>query len=109
MTQHDPNPSLELTLLFLLLKLCSCPKLTQSELLVNITHAEELNLCTPFCNRCATLTCAVSTTAVQFVTVIAHTAEHPWKVLARSEHTDVLEITLIDVCESERGMVSSAT
>lgn len=44
------------------------------------------------------VTCAVPSTAVQFVTVITHTAEHPWKVLARSEHTDVLEIALVYVC-----------
>lgn len=43
------------------------------------------------------LTSAVSTAAVQFVTIITHAAEHPWKVLAGSKHTDVLEITLIDV------------
>ena len=48
--------------------------------------------------RSASLTSAVSSTAVQFITIIAHTAEHPWKVLARAKHADVLEITLIDVC-----------
>lgn len=50
------------------------------------------------------LTCAVSSAAVQFVTVVTHTAEHAREVLARSKHTDVLEITLINVCgRGERG------
>lgn len=53
--------------------------------------------------RSATLTGAVSSAAVQFVTIITHAAEHPWKVLARAEHTDVLEITLIDVCGKAKG------
>ena len=44
------------------------------------------------------LTSTVSSTSVQFVTIITHTAEHPWKVLARSKYTDVLEIALINVC-----------
>lgn len=43
------------------------------------------------------LTSAVSTAAVQFVTIVAHAAEHPRKVLAGSEHADVLEVTLVDV------------
>lgn len=46
----------------------------------------------------AGLTSAVSSAAVQFVTVVAHAAEHPREVLARSEHADVLEIALVDVC-----------
>lgn len=58
---------------------------------------------------------AVSSAAVQFVTIIAHTAEHPWKVLACSKHTDVLEITLINVltglavfCRSEAHLALAA-
>lgn len=62
--------------------------------------------------KSASLTSAVSSAAVQFITIIAHTAEHPWKVLARAKHADVLEITLIDVCgkdDRERGNVSYTT
>jgi len=55
--------------------------------------------------RGAALTSAVSSAAVQFVTIITHTAEHPGKVLARSKHANVLEITLVDVCGEERGNV----
>lgn len=58
---------------------------------------------------------AVSSAAVQFITIIAHTAEHPWKVLARAKHADVLEITLIDVltslavfCRSESHLTLAA-
>lgn len=47
------------------------------------------------------LTSAVSSAAVQFVAIVAHAAEHPRKVLAGSEHADVLEIALIDVCVGE--------
>lgn len=44
------------------------------------------------------LTGAVSSAAVQLVAIITHATEHPRKVLARSEHADVLEIALVDVC-----------
>lgn len=52
------------------------------------------------------LTSAVPSAAVQFVTVVAHAAEHPRKVLAGSEHTDVLEVALVDVC-GEKGQSDS--
>lgn len=57
-----------------------------------------------WCSISATRTSAVSPAAVKFVAIVTHTAEHPWKVLAGSKHTDVLEITLINVCQgnSER-------
>lgn len=44
------------------------------------------------------LTSAVSSAAVQFVAIVTHTAEHSRKVLACSKYTDVLEVTLINVC-----------
>ena len=46
------------------------------------------------------LTSAVSSTAIQLVSVVTHTAEHSRQVLACSEHADVLEVALINICES---------
>ena len=42
-------------------------------------------------------TCAVATTTVQLIALIADTAEHPRQVLTAPEHTDVPEHTLIHV------------
>lgn len=39
----------------------------------------------------------VASAAVQLITVVTHATEHSRKVLAGSEHTDVLEVTLVDV------------
>lgn len=40
---------------------------------------------------------AVSSTPIKLITIITDTAEHPWQILTCPKHTDVLEITLINI------------
>lgn len=67
-------------------------------IIVNKTCLNCLNSFLGYSYSRGRLTSAVSSTAVQFVTIITHTTEHPRKILACSKHTDVLEITFINVC-----------